>query len=187
MARLIYSAIASLDGYVTDESGRFDWAEPDEDVHVFVNDLQRSAGTYLYGRRMYEVMAAWEALDSDLEQPEYIRDFARIWQAADKIVYSRSLEAGWTARTRIEQEFHPEAVRWLKANLEQDIIIGGPTLAADAIEAGLVDEYHLFVAPAAVGGGLRFLPSGFRLDLVLLDERRFTNGMVYLRYAASAG
>ena len=133
MARLIYSAIASLDGYVADESGRFDWAVPDEDVHVFINDLQRSAGTYLYGRRMYEVMAAWETLDSDLEQPEYIRDFARIWRAADKIVYSRTLEAGSTARTRIEQEFNPEAIRWLKANLEKDIIIGGPTLAADAI------------------------------------------------------
>lgn len=187
MARLIYSAIASLDGYVADESGHFDWAEPDEAVHVFVNDLERSVGTCLYGRRMYEVMAAWETLDSDLGQPPYIRDFARIWQAADKIVYSTTLPAVSTARTRIAREFDPEAVRLMKANLESDIIIGGPTLAADAIRAGLVDEYHLFVAPVAVGGGLRFLPGHIRLDLVLLDERRFVNGMVYLRHGASAG
>lgn len=187
MARLIYSAIASLDGYVADESGRFDWAEPDEAVHAFVNNLERSAGTYLYGRRMYEVMVAWETLDSDFEQPPYIQDFARIWQAADKIVYSRILTAVSAARTRIEREFDPEVVRRMKANLESDIIIGGPTLASDAIEAGLVDEYHLFVAPVAVGGGLRFLPDHIRLDLVLLDERRFANGMVYLRYGASAG
>jgi dihydrofolate reductase len=187
MARLIYPAIASLDGYVADESGRFDWAEPDEAVHAFVNDLERSAGTYLYGRRMYEVMVAWETLDSDFEQPPYIQDFARIWQAADKIVYSRTLTAVSAARTRIEREFDPEVVRRMKANLESDIIIGGPTLASDAIEAGLVDEYHLFVAPVAVGGGLRFLPDHIRLDLVLLDERRFANGMVYLRYGASAG
>ncbi|MBU2601521.1 MAG: dihydrofolate reductase family protein [Actinobacteria bacterium] len=186
MARLIYSAIASLDGYIADESGHFDWAEPDEAVHVFVNDLERSASTYLYGRRMYEVMVAWETLDSDLEQPAYIGDFARIWQAADKIVYSKTLEAASTARTRIDREVDPEAVRWMKANFESDIIIGGPTLAANAIEAGLVDEYHLFVAPAVVGGGLRFLPGHVRLDLVLLDERRFANGIIYLRYGASA-
>ncbi len=187
MARLSYLAITSLDGYVADESGRFDWAEPDEAVHIFVNDLVRSAGTYLCGRRMYEVMAVWETLDSDLEQPPYIRDFARIWQAADKIVYSRTLTAVATARTRIEREFDPEVVRRMKANLESDIMIGGPTLASEAIEAGLVDEYHLFVAPVAVGGGLRFLPDHIRLDLVLLDERRFASGMVYLHYGASEG
>jgi dihydrofolate reductase len=186
MARLIYSAIASLDGYVADESGR-DWAEPDEDAHVFVNDLLRSAGTYLYGRRMYEVMGAWETLDSDPEQPEYIRDFASIWKAADKVVYSRTLDVVTTAKTRIERDFDPEAVQRMKMDQHSDIIIGGPTIAARAIQAGLVDEYHLFVAPVAVGGGLRFLPAHVRIDLALLGERRFANGMVYLGYGASAG
>ncbi len=186
MGRLIYSAIASLDGYVADESGRFDWAEPDEEVHTFINTLERSASTSLYGRRMYEVMSVWDTLDSDPAVPAHIREFATIWRAEEKIVYSTTLERASTARTRIEREFDPEAVRAMKAETEGDIVIGGPTLAATAIEAGLVDVYDLFCAPVAVGGGLRFLPEHVRLDLVLLDERRFTNGMVYLRYGAHA-
>ncbi|MBI5231075.1 MAG: dihydrofolate reductase family protein [Coriobacteriales bacterium] len=182
MAQLVYSAIASLDGYVADEDGRFDWAEPDEEVHVFANELERSAGTYLYGRRMYEVMAVWETLDSDLELPAYIREFARIWKSVDKVVYSRTLGSPSTAKTRVEREFDPEVVRRMKLDAERDIVIGGPTLASAAIEAGLVDEYDLFVAPVVVGGGLRFLPEHVRIDLELRDERRFTNGMVFLRY-----
>lgn len=185
MARLIYSAIMSVDGCIADESGRFDWAMPDEEVHSFINELERSAGTSLYGRRMYEVMAVWETMGSAPEEPPYIQDYARIWQAADKVVYSTTLADVSSARTRIERAFDPEAIRQMKADLERDILIGGPTLAAHAIEAGLVDEYQLFVAPVAVGGGLRFFPGGVRVDLTLLDERRFRNGMVYLRYGAS--
>ena len=179
MAKLIYSAITSLDGYVADEDGNFDWAEPDEEVHSFVNDLERPVGTYLYGRRMYEVMAAWETL---ADQRPAMRDFAAIWQAADKVVYSRTLEAASTTRTRIERDFDPEAVRQLKAAAERDFTVGGPTLGAQAITAGLVDEYHLFVWPVVVGGGKPFLPDRVRLQLELLDERRFGNGAVYLRY-----
>jgi dihydrofolate reductase len=180
---LIYSAITSLDGYVADEAGTFDWAEPDEVVHTFINDLEREAGTYLYGRAMYEVMAGWETEDF-ADQPVYTQDFAQIWRAADKVVYSTTLETPRTARTRIEREFDPEAVRQMKARAERDLTIGGPILAAQAIEAGLVDEYHLFIAPIVVGGGKRSLPGDVRLDLELLDERRFGNGMVYLRYSA---
>ena len=182
MAKLIYSAITSLDGYVADEDGRFDWAEPDEEVHTFVNDLERPVGTYLYGRRMYEVMVAWETLDAVADQPPFSREFARIWQAADKVVYSRTLATASTTRTRIEPDFDPEAVRHLKAAAERDLTVGGPALGADAITAGLVDEYHLFVWPVVVGGGKQFLPNRVRLQLELLDERRFGNGVVYLRY-----
>jgi dihydrofolate reductase len=181
MARLIYSVIASLDGYVADEDGNFDWAEPDEEVHTFVNDLERPVGTYLYGRRMYEVMLAWESWDT-ADQPPFIQDFARIWQAADKIVYSRTLPAAATARTRIERTFDPEAVRRLKAAAGRDLAVAGPHLAAHAFRAGLVDECHLFLAPIVVGGGTRSLPDQVRLGLELLDERRFGNGMVHLRY-----
>ena len=181
MAKLIYSAIASLDGYVADESGIFDWAEPDEEVHEFVNDLERPVGTYLYGRRMYEVMRFWEtAGGADL--PPFARDYAEIWRAADKIVYSKTLETAATARTRIERDFDPEAVRQLKATAVRDLTVGGPGLAGQALAAGLVDECQLFVAPVVVGGGTRALPDGVRLDLELLDERRFGSGMVYLRY-----
>jgi dihydrofolate reductase len=169
MARLIYSAISSLDGYVADEDGHFDWAAPDEEVHAFINDLDRPLGTYLYGRRMYETM----------------EDFARIWQAADKIVYSRTLETASTASTRIERDFDPEAVRRMKTEAERDLIVGGAELAAQAFEAGLVDECHLFVAPIVVGGGKRSLPANVRLKLDLLDERRFSSGMVYLYYRTS--
>jgi dihydrofolate reductase len=182
MAKLIYSVIASLDGYVADEHGTFDWAAPDEEVHTFVNDLERPVGTYLYGRRMYEVMVAWEAPDTVAGQPGFVRDFAELWQAADKVVYSTTLETVSSARTRIERDFDPEAVRRLKASAARDISVGGPDLAAQAIKAGLVDEVHLFVAPAGVGGGTRALPTDVRLTLELLDERRFGNGTVHLRY-----
>ncbi|MDP9223463.1 MAG: dihydrofolate reductase family protein [Actinomycetota bacterium] len=182
MAKLIYSAIASLDGYVADREGNFDWAAPDEEVHSFVNELERPIGTYLYGRRMYEVMAYWETADSVADLPPFIQDFAEIWQAADKIVYSKTLETVSTARTRIERDFDTEAVRQLKAAAGRDISVGGPELAAQAIEAGLVDEFQLFVTPVVVGGGKRSLPKGLRVTLELLDERRFGNGVVYLHY-----
>jgi dihydrofolate reductase len=151
-------------------------------VHGFVNDLERPVGTYLYGRRMYEVMAYWETAHALADQPPFIQDFAEIWQAADKIVYSRTLKAVSSARTRIEREFDPEAVRQLKATAERDITVGGPDLAAQAIQAGLVDELHLFIAPVVVGGGKQSLPANVRLDFELLDERRFGSGMVHLRY-----
>jgi dihydrofolate reductase len=183
MAKLVYSAIASLDGYVADESGTWDWSVPDDEVHAFVNDLERASGTYLYGRRMYEVLVAWEDFASFADRRAVMRDYAQIWQAADKIVYSRTLEAPSSARTRIEREFDPEAVRALKARADRDLSVGGPELAAQALAAGLVDEIHLFLAPVAVGGGKRALPGGLRVDLDLLDERRFANGVVHLHYA----
>ena len=182
MGSLIYSAIGSLDGYIEDRDGKFDWAEPDEEVHRFVNDLERPVGTYLYGRRMYEVMAFWETAQTLADQPDYSREFAEIWQAAEKVVYSKTLGAPSTNRTRIERDFEPEAVRQLKAAAERDISVGGPDLASQAIRAGLLDEYHLFLAPIVVGGGKRSLPDDVRVELELLDERRFGNGMVYLRY-----
>jgi len=187
MARLIYGAITSLDGYVADEAGRFEWAEPDETVHRFIGDLEQSVGAYLYGRRMYDVMAAWETLGDDPAHPAYIRDFARTWRAADKVVYSTTLKEPFTARTRIERAFDADAVRRMKAESTSDISIGGPTLAAHAIAAGLVDEYQVFVAPVVLGNGLRFLPDRSRIDLTLLDERRFPNGMVFIRYVAESG
>jgi dihydrofolate reductase len=181
MAKLIYTTIASLDGYVADEDGKFDWAEPDEEVHTFVNDLERSVGTYLYGRRLYEVMAAWESLPT-ADQAPFMLDFAELWRAADKIVYSKTLETVSSARTRIERDFDPDAVRQLKATAEHDIGVGGPDLAAQAIKAGLVDELHLILAPVIVGGGKHALPGDVRLELELIDERRFGNGMVHLGY-----
>jgi dihydrofolate reductase len=181
MARLIYTAIASLDGYIEDEHGRFDWAEPDEEVHSFVNDLERPVGTYLFGRRMYETMVAWETLALG-DQPPHMRDFAEIWRAADKVVYSKTLDAVSSARTRIERDFDPEAVRALKAAAGRDLAVGGPDLAAHAFAAGLVDECHLFVAPIVVGGGKHSLPDKVRVRLELLDLRRFGSGMVYVRY-----
>lgn len=182
MAKLIYSAIASLDGYVADRDGNFDWAAPDEEVHTFVNDLERSIGTYLYGRRMYEVMVAWETDDMLAGQPAFVRDYAEIWRAADKIVYTTTLLAVSSARTRMERAFDLDVVRRMKAASERDISVGGPGLAAQAIETGLVDECHLFLAPVVVGGGTRALPDAVRLPLELLDERRFGNGMVHLHY-----
>lgn len=184
MAKLIYSAILSLDGYVVDEQGKFDWAAPDEDVHAFVNDLERPVGTYLYGRRMYEVMVAWETMSTLPDQPLVIRDFAQLWRAAEKIVYSRTLRSVSSDRTRIEREFDPATIRQLKAAAGRDLSVGGPDLAAQAIRAGLVDECHLFVTPVLVGGGTPALPGKVRLDLELLDERRFGNGVVHLHYRA---
>ena len=184
MAKLIYLTIASLDGYVADEDGKFDWGEPDEEVHTFINDLARPVGTHLYGRRMYEVLVAWENL-SLADQPPYIRDFAEIWRAADKIVYSKTLETVSSARTRLERDFDPEAVRQLKASADRDLAVAGPELAGQAIKAGLVDELQLVVAPIMVGGGTEALPSGVRQELELLDERRFGNGMAFLRYSAA--
>ncbi len=182
MAKLIYSTIASLDGYVADEDGNFDWAEPDEEVHRFVNDLERRVGTYLYGRRMYEVMVYWETAHTRAAQSPVVQDFAKIWQAADKIVYSKSLETVSSARTRIERDFDPDAVRQLKTSAGRDITVGGPELAAQAIKSGLVDEYHLFLTPIVVGGGKQSLPDNVRLTLELLDERRFGSGVVHLHY-----
>jgi dihydrofolate reductase len=182
MAKLIYSAITSLDGYLADENGNFDWAAPDEEVHRFVNDLERPIGTYLYGRRIYETMVYWETAHTLPDQPPFIQDFAGIWQAADKIVYSKTLETPSSARTRIERDFDPGAVRRMKASAGRDISIGGADLAAQAIKAGLVDEYHLFLTPIIVGGGKQSLPDNVRLELELLDERRFGNGVVHLHY-----
>ena len=185
MGSLISTAIASLDGYVEDAHGRFDWAVPDEEVHAFVNELQRPVGTYLYGRRLYETMAAWETMSLS-EQPAFVRDFAQLWRAAEKIVYSRTLDAVSTSRTRLERRFDAEAVRGLKATAGHDLAVGGPGLAAEAFRPGLVDECHLFLAPVVVGGGKRSLPDGLRQALELLEERRFGSGMVYLRYRTRA-
>jgi dihydrofolate reductase len=182
MARLIYSAIASLDGYVNDEDGRFDWSAPDEEVHTFVNDKERPVGTYLYGRRMYDVMAVWETMSMDGE-PAAMRDYQDIWRGAEKVVYSRTLDAARTPRTRIERDFDPAAVRALKDSAGADLSIGGAELAGQALRAGLVDEVSLFLSPIAVGGGTPALPRGARVDLELVDEQRFTGGVVYLRYA----
>jgi len=182
VAKLIYSAIASLDGYVADEDGNFDWAVPDEEVHAFINDLDRPVGTYLYGRRMYETMVGWETDPTLADRSPLMRDFAQIWRAADKIVYSRTLERVTSARTRIERDFDPEAVRRMKAAAGRDLTVGGPDLAAHAIKAGLVDEWRLFVTPIVVGGGKRSVPDNVRVKLELLDERRFKGGVVYLHY-----
>ncbi len=181
MARLIYSAISSLDGYIEDSDGNFDWAEPDEEVHAFANELERTIGTNLFGRRMYEVMSVWETLDT-AEQPALIREFAKAWQAAEKVVYSRTLQTVTTANTRIERDFDPAAVRAMKASAASDISISGPGLAASAFRAGLVDECHLFLTPIIIGGGKQSLPDNVRLKLELLDERRFGNGTAYLHY-----
>ncbi len=186
MAKLIYSAIASLDGYIEDQDGKFDWAMPGEEVHGFINDLERAAGTYLYGRRMYETMAVWETDPSLAAESPHMRDFAGIWQAAEKFVYSRTLGAVSTAKTWIERNFDPEAIRQLKAATSHDILIGGPDLATHAFRAGLVDECHLFLAPIVVGGGKKSLPQNARLGLELLGERHFGSGMVHLRYRAKS-
>jgi dihydrofolate reductase len=185
LAKLIYSAIASLDGYVEDEHGRFEWAAPDEEVHAFVNDLERTIGTYLYGRRMYETMLFWETVSSS-DQSAVVRDYAEIWRAAEKIVYSRTLGTASSARTRFERDFDPGAVRELKQASGRDISVGGAELAGKALAAGLVDECHLFLVPILVGGGKRALPDKVLLRLELLDERRFKGGVVYLRYGITA-
>jgi dihydrofolate reductase len=182
MAKLIYSVLESLDGYVEDTSGKFGWARPDAEVHAFVNELERPVGTYLYGRRMYETMRYWEDPPDLAEHPPHIQAYAAIWRAADKVVYSRTLKSVSTARTRIEPELDVDAVRRLKAEAAGDLSVGGPELAAQAIAAGLVDEYQLFLVPVLVGGGKRALPDDVGADLELLEERRFGNGTVYLRY-----
>ena len=182
MGSLIYSAIASLDGYVADERGEFEWAAPDEEVHAFVNDLERPVGTHLYGRRMYEVMVAWESDDAFPDPNPVTRDFAGIWRAADKVVYSTTLATVASARTRLERSFDADEVGRSVAGAERDVSIGGPGLAAHALTAGIVDELHLIVAPVIVGGGTPWLPHGLRLDLDLLDERRFASGFVDLHY-----
>ncbi len=182
MAKLLYSAIMSLDGYVADKHGKFDWAAPDEEVHTFVNDMERPIGTYLLGRRMYETLVVWETMPADPDESPVVRDYAEIWQAADKIVYSTSLATVSSARTRIEREFEVDAVRSMKMSATRDLSVGGPGIAAHAILAGLVDEYDFLVTPVLVGGGTRALPDEVRLDLELQDERRFGNGVVYLHY-----
>jgi dihydrofolate reductase len=184
MARLIYMAIVSLDGYVADEKGNYDWAMPDDEVFGFVNDFERPVGTYLYGRRLYEEMVGWETAHTRAGQPPLMLDFAQIWQAADKVVYSRSLEAVSTARTRIERNFDPEAVRQMKTQAGRDLTVGGPDLAGQAMKAGLVDECHLIISPVMVGSGKKALPGHVRLQLELLDKRRFGNGVVHLHYRA---
>ncbi|MCU1367761.1 MAG: hypothetical protein JWN39_3400 [Ilumatobacteraceae bacterium] len=182
MAKLIYSAITSLDGYVNDAHGRFDWSMPDETVHAFVNDQERQVGTYLYGRRMYDVMVAWETMDTGPDQAPVMRDYAQLWQAADKVVYSTSLDAPSSARTRIERSFDAAVVHAMKTAASRDISIGGPHLAAQALRAGLVDELHQFLSPVVVGAGTRALPDDVFLELELLDEHRFANGVVHLHH-----
>lgn len=185
MAKLIYSPIASLDGYVEDADGTFDWAAPDEEMHAFVNELERPIGTYLYGRRMYETMVAWETVSAGADQPPAIRDFAQMWRATQKIVYSRTLQTVSSARTRIERYFDIDAIRRLKETSETDITVGGAELAGQAIRAGLVDDCHLFLTPVVVGRGKPALPEIARTRLELLDERRFGSGVVHLHYRVS--
>lgn len=185
MGRLIYSAITSLDGYIADAAGNFDWAAPDDEVHAFVNDLERDVGCYLYGRRMYETMVYWANAPVDGDDPAVGLDYARIWQGADKVVYSTTLSAASSDRTRIERTFDPGAVAAMKVQAQQDISVGGAGLAAAALRAGLVDEIHLLVTPIIVGGGTRALPDDVLLRLELLDERRFNGGVVHLHYAVT--
>jgi dihydrofolate reductase len=179
VAKLIYSAIASLDGYVADEDGNFDWSVPDDEVHRFVNDLERPIGTYLYGRRLYEVMSAWETIDDD---DPAMRDYAQIWRSADKVVFSKTLESVATAQTRLEREFNPETIALMKRDAQNDLTVGGPELAGHALRAGLVDECHFFLSPVIVGGGKSGFPHGLRRRLDLLGEDRFANGVVHLHY-----
>ena len=182
MAKLIYGAISSLDGYVADAEGKFEWSAPDEEVHRFVNDLERTIGTYLYGRRMYEVMRYWETAPASNGEASAEREYAKIWQAADKIVYSTTLAPVSSARTRIERRFDRSAIQQLKVDAARDVSVSGPTLAAQALQMGLVDECHFFLCPVIVGGGLSALPNGVHMGLELLDEDRFGNGTVHLHY-----
>ena len=186
MAQLIYSALASLDGYVADRDGKFGWAMPNEEVHAAVNDLERPVGTHLYGRRMYEVLRAWETMDTGPDEPDVIRDYAEIWRSTEKIVYSRTLQEVSSSKTRIERDFEPAAIRELKAAAAADLAIGGPTLAAEAFAAGLIDECSLFLFPVLVGEGKAALPAGLKVELELLGERRFSGGVVQLRYRVKA-
>jgi dihydrofolate reductase len=194
MARLIYSATASLDGYINDAQGGFDFAAPDAEVHAFVNDREREIGTYLLGRRVYDVMTYWDTAPVDAPPAEsgggsaaaeaaIMADYARIWGQIDKVVYSRSLETVTADRTRLERDFEPEAVRALKGAAHRDLSIGGAELAGQALAAGLVDLLRVYIAPVVVGGGTRLLPDGLHLELELVDQHRFTDGTVYLLYA----
>jgi dihydrofolate reductase len=185
LAKLIYSVISSLDGYFEDAQGKFDWAEPDEEVHAFANDLDRPIGTYLYGRRMYDTMVFWETASTGADVPTVYRDFAEIWQAAAKIVYSRTLQTPRSGRTRIERDFEPDAVRQLKLTSTADIAIAGGDLAGQAIRSGLVDECHVFLCPIVVGGGKRAFTEKVGAELDLLGEHRFENGVVHLHYRTS--
>lgn len=185
MGRLVYAAITSLDGYTADAGGDFSWSMPDAEVHAAVNDLERGVGTYLYGRRMYEVMAAWETMDVGEGAPPELRDYAQLWRATDKVVYSRTLDAVTTPRTRLERAFDPSAVRALVDASADDVSIGGAELAAEAIRAGLVDEWHQFLSPVIVGGGKHWLPRDVRVDLALVGERRFANGVVHVHYRSA--
>jgi dihydrofolate reductase len=183
MAKLTYAVQTSLDGYINDKDCNFDWAAPSEEVHTFFNELERPIGTHLYGRRMYETMRYWHD-PADIEaQADYIRDYAQIWQGADKVVYSRTLDSPSTPRTRIESEFDGDTVRKMKEAADADLSVGGAGLAAEALRAGLVDLLDQVVYPVIVGGGTPWLPDGLRLDLELLEERRFASGAVHLRYA----
>ena len=186
MAKLVYSAIMSLDGYTADDNGNFDWGAPDPEVFTFINDLERGFGTYLYGRRMYETMVYWETFDAAEDQPPYVRDFAGIWRAAAKVVYSRTLEVVSSARTRIERAFDPGAVLRMKETAGHDISVGGPDLASQAMAAGLIDEMHLFVTPVTVGGGTPALPDHFHSNLELLRVDSFVGGVVHLQYRTSS-
>ena len=186
MAKLIYAAFTSLDGYVADETGNFDWAELDEEVHAFINSRERQIGTYLFGRKMYETVAVWETPEVIPHPTAGMLEFAPIWQAAEKIVYSTTLQTVSTAKTRLERTFEPDVVRQLKAGATREVAVGGPTLAAHAIRAGLVDEYHLLIAPIIAGSGNPYLPGKVAVKLALLDERRFDNGLVYVRYRAKS-
>lgn len=185
MAKLIYTAITSLDGYVCDSAGKFEWAAPDPEVHAYVNELERPIGTYLYGRRLYETMVYWESAHTQRDRPAVEQDYTRIWQAADKVVYSRTLSTVSSARTRLEREFDPAAIARLKASASSDVSVGGAELAGRAIAAGLVDECHLFLHPIVVGGGRRALPTGAHWKLELCDERRFASGVVHVHYRAA--
>ncbi len=187
MAHLIYMANSSLDGYTEDMEGNFDWTAPDDEVFQFISNLIRMTGTHLYGRRMYETMMVWETDPNLAAESPLMRDFAEIWQSADKIVYSRTLQAVSTRKTQLERNFHPEAIRQLKEAAEQDILIGGPELAAHAFRSGLIDECHLFLVPIILGGGKQSIPDNLRLELELLEERRFGNGTVFLRYRTKPG
>ncbi|MFW9854171.1 MAG: dihydrofolate reductase family protein [Candidatus Thorarchaeota archaeon] len=182
MTKLIYSMITSLDGYIEDKEGKFDWAVPDVKVHSFINNLQRPIGTYLYGRLLYETMAVWETMHSLPELKPEMLDFSELWRGANKIVYSKTLEKVSTSKTRIERNFDPEMIIEMKTRLGHDILVGGPNLAAQALKEGLIDEIHLFVCPVLVGGGKKFFPINVRLDLELMNERCFSNGMIYVQY-----
>jgi dihydrofolate reductase len=186
MGALHHTVIMSLDGYTADADGSYDWAYPGEQLHAFVNEREHSVRTHLYGRRMYEEMRVWETIREGEGHSAVEVEFAEIWRGVDKIVFSRTLDAVSSGRTRIEREFTPEVVRGITASTEYDLSISGPTLAAHAVRAGLVDVYEVYVVPVVIGGGTRFLPDGVRLDLDLVEERRFDNGFVYLRYLPRA-